>query len=206
VYSVFIVARVQIYREGIAALFASNSKFEVSGSAMCLSASLDAPANAVIVDCSAMSPSLLAQYCNSRTECPPVVAFGVPDNINVALALLEAGAMAYVGSESTAADLYNTVLGVIEESVLLPASVTSALLERLRARSSIGLVQTFRCLTPRELQVAELMAEHRSNKEIAVALGISLHTVKVHVHHVIQKLALDRRSEAQDTLMGVGLR
>jgi DNA-binding CsgD family transcriptional regulator len=50
------------------------------------------------------------------------------------------------------------------------------------------------------------MAEHRSNKEIAAALGISLHTVKVHVHHVIQKLALDRRSEARDTLMGVGLR
>jgi DNA-binding CsgD family transcriptional regulator len=49
------------------------------------------------------------------------------------------------------------------------------------------------------------MGSHRSNKEIAATLGISLHTVKVHVHHIIQKLELERRSEVRDTLTGIGL-
>ena len=204
-YSIFIVARVQIYREGITALFASSSKFEVSGSAICLSASMSTDAHAVIVDCSAISPGLLAQYCRSRTEQSPVIAFGVPDNINVALVLLEAGATAYLGEDSTASELYETVLAVLEGSALLPASVASALLDRLRARARMSLAQTFHCLTARELQVAELMGDHKSNKEIATALGISVHTVKIHVHHVIQKLALDHRSEARETLIGVGL-
>lgn len=52
--------------------------------------------------------------------------------------------------------------------------------------------------------MAELMSDHKSDKAIAVALGISTHTVKIHVHHVLEKLALNRRSEARNILMGVG--
>src|SRR5829696_2892791 len=91
-YFVFIVARAQIYREGISALFASSDIFEVSGSATCISASRDIQAHAMVVDYSAISAGLLAQYCRSLTERPPIIVFGVPDNLNVALALLEAGA------------------------------------------------------------------------------------------------------------------
>lgn len=66
--------------------------------------------------------------------------------------------------------------------------------------------QPFHCLTVREVQVAELMGEHKSNKEIAAELGISIHTVKVHVHHVIQKLELQRRSAIHDTLARIGVK
>jgi two-component system nitrate/nitrite response regulator NarL len=204
-YSIFIVARIQIYREGIAALFTSSGRFEVRGTATCLSAALHTRAHAVVADCSIISPRLLTQYWHSRSERSPIIVFGVPDNINVALALLEAGASAYVSDDSTAAELCDTVLAVIEGSAVLPAVVADALLGRLRERSMVGVAHTFRRLTARELQVAELMGDHRSNKEIAAVLGISVHTVKIHVHHVIEKLALDRRSEVRDTLIGVGL-
>jgi DNA-binding NarL/FixJ family response regulator len=159
----------------------------------------------MIIDYSAASPGLLAQYCRFRTARPPIVVFSVPDNLNVALALLEAGATAYLGEDSSATELYETVLAVIENNILIPSTLASALIERLRERSGMYAAQTFHCLTARELQVAELMGNHLSNKQIASALGISIHTVKIHVHHVIQKLALDRRSEARDALSGVGL-
>lgn len=50
-------------------------------------------------------------------------------------------------------------------------------------------------LTPRERQVSRLVAQGCSNKEIASAFGISLATVKNHVHRILGKLKLQRRSQ-----------
>jgi DNA-binding NarL/FixJ family response regulator len=123
----------------------------------------------------------------------------------VALALLEAGATAFVSDDSTVDDLHHEVLAVLNGNASLPAAVTSALLDELRHRSSLGLPQTFQRLTPRELEVAELMSDHKTNRQIATALGISVHTVKVHAHQVIQKLALQHRGQTGEALRGVGL-
>ncbi len=50
-------------------------------------------------------------------------------------------------------------------------------------------------LTRRELQVMDLIAEGCSNKDIAVQLGIAIHTVKTHVHNLLLKLGLRTRLE-----------
>jgi len=50
-------------------------------------------------------------------------------------------------------------------------------------------------LTARERQVVALLSEGLSNKEIAVWLGVAVHTVKSHVHNVLEKLALRSRLE-----------
>jgi DNA-binding NarL/FixJ family response regulator len=51
-------------------------------------------------------------------------------------------------------------------------------------------------LTPRETQVYELLAEGRSNSEIARALFISEKTAKVHVRNVLHKLGVQNRTQA----------
>ena len=48
-------------------------------------------------------------------------------------------------------------------------------------------------LTPREYQVAMLVARGLSNKQVAYELGISYGTVKLHMHHIIRKLGVQRR-------------
>ncbi len=58
-----------------------------------------------------------------------------------------------------------------------------------RARSSLG-------ITERERQVLQLLADGRSNKEIAARLGLSPNTVKTHVAHLFEKLRVVRRTEA----------
>jgi DNA-binding NarL/FixJ family response regulator len=50
-------------------------------------------------------------------------------------------------------------------------------------------------LTRRELQVMDLIAEGCTNKDIAVQLGIAIHTVKTHVHNLLLKLGLRTRLE-----------
>ena len=49
-------------------------------------------------------------------------------------------------------------------------------------------------LTPREREVASLLAVGLRNKDIALALGIRLGTVKDHVHHILTKTGLDSRA------------
>lgn len=51
-------------------------------------------------------------------------------------------------------------------------------------------------LTPRELEIVELIAERLGNKQIAKRLSLSLYTVKNHVHNIVEKLQVEDRHEA----------
>ncbi|HEY6630817.1 MAG TPA: response regulator transcription factor [Rhizobiaceae bacterium] len=55
-------------------------------------------------------------------------------------------------------------------------------------------------LTSREIQVLEMAADGLQNKAIAADLGLSEHTVKVHLHNIISKLSVHNRTEAADKL------
>ena len=60
-------------------------------------------------------------------------------------------------------------------------------------------------LTPRELTTLRLMADGRSNKEIANELGISERTVKTHLGHLFEKLGVTSRTEAAKVAARRGL-
>jgi DNA-binding NarL/FixJ family response regulator len=61
-------------------------------------------------------------------------------------------------------------------------------------------------LTTREREVLELIDEGLSNKQIAQHLSIELPTVKNHVHHILGKLGVHRRTEAAALARAVGTR
>ena len=67
-----------------------------------------------------------------------------------------------------------------------------------RALSSLG-------ITERERQVLQLLADGRSNKEIAAQLGLSPNTVKTHVARLFEKLRVARRTEAIQLARELGL-
>jgi len=56
-------------------------------------------------------------------------------------------------------------------------------------------------LTPRESEVARLLADRSSNEEIAGKLGISVHTVRRHCERVLSKLAINTRNRVRTTLL-----
>jgi DNA-binding NarL/FixJ family response regulator len=99
---------------------------------------------------------------------------------------LKAGAKAYVLKDITASALIACIHDVLAGKTYLAPTAAAKLAE------GVARVQ----LTPRELATLRLMADGRSNKEIAGELGISERTVKTHLGHLFEKLGVTSRTEA----------
>ena len=99
---------------------------------------------------------------------------------------LKAGAKAYVLKDITADDLIACIHDVLAGKTYLAPSAAAKLAE------GVARVQ----VTPRELSTLRLMADGKSNKEIANSLGISERTVKTHLGHLFEKLGVTSRTEA----------
>lgn len=99
---------------------------------------------------------------------------------------LKAGAKAYVLKDITADDLIACIHDVLAGKTYLAPAAAAKLAEGLAH------VQ----VTPRELSALRLMADGKSNKEIANTLAISERTVKTHLGHLFEKLGVTSRTEA----------
>ena len=99
---------------------------------------------------------------------------------------LKAGAKAYVLKDISADGLVACVRDVLAGKTYLAPAAAAKLAE------GVTRVQ----LTPRELATLRLMADGKSNKEIAQGLGISDRTVKTHLGHLFEKLGVTSRTEA----------
>lgn len=107
-------------------------------------------------------------------------------------------------SELTAASLADTLARVGRGEAPVPASLAHGLLSRLRSVESEPIRRQF-LLTPRELEVLELLVEGLSNKEIARRLSMSEHGVKRHVGAVLAKLNCPNRTVAVAFVLQKGL-
>jgi two-component system NarL family response regulator len=99
---------------------------------------------------------------------------------------LKAGAKAYVLKDISANDLIGCIRDVLAGKTYLAPSAAAKLAE------GVTRVQ----LTPREMATLRLMADGKSNKEIAGELSISERTVKTHLGHLFEKLGVTSRTEA----------
>lgn len=99
---------------------------------------------------------------------------------------LRAGAKAYVLKDISAEALVACIRDVLAGKTYIAPAAAAKLAE------GVARVQ----LTPRELSSLRLMADGRTNKEIAGHLGISERTVKTHLGHLFEKLGVTTRTEA----------
>ena len=112
------------------------------------------------------------------------------------LELVNAGVSGFVMKDASFDDFVATVRAVAAGDKVLPPRMTESLFAQIakesRGRKPQEVLEAVR-MTPRELEVIELIAEGLSNKEIAQRLNIAAHTVKSHVRNVMEKLALHTR-------------
>jgi two-component system NarL family response regulator len=112
-----------------------------------------------------------------------LTTYDTDDDISRAL---KAGAKAYVLKDISADALIACIHDVLAGKTYLAPAAAAKLAE------GVTRIQ----LTPRELTTLRLMADGKSNKEIANELGISERTVKTHLGHLFEKLAVTSRTEA----------
>jgi two-component system response regulator NreC len=104
---------------------------------------------------------------------------------------LAAGAKGYLLKDSADVDLYRAVEAVANgKSFFSPAIANTLLEDYMRQLQQRGLEDSYDLLTDREKEVLQLVAEGRSNKEVATALNLSTATVETHHTHIMQKLDL----------------
>jgi len=109
---------------------------------------------------------------------------------------LTAGAKGYLLKDSAEADVLRAVHAVAQGRTYFTPSIAHTLLEDyMRRLQQEGLQDRYDLLTDREREVLQLLAEGRSNKEVATLLGLSIHTVDTHRTNFMQKLSLHNTAE-----------
>ncbi|TVR22347.1 MAG: DNA-binding response regulator [Anaerolineaceae bacterium] len=104
---------------------------------------------------------------------------------------LQAGAISYLFKDISIDELAETIRKAYAGQSVLAPEVTKLLIQLTRTPSP----QEFN-LTPRELEVLELLSQGLNNKEIAEKLILSRSTIKFHVSSILSKLSVSTRTEA----------
>ena len=127
---------------------------------------------------------------------PGVIVLSMHADESYIIRALSAGARAYLLKSATDEDLLPAMRAAAAGKPFFSPAVTGVLVEdyvrRLQAR---GQADSFDLLTDREKEVLQLLAEGRSNKEVAVQLNVGLSTVETHRANLMQKLNLHNTAE-----------
>ena len=192
---VVIVSDVTLYREGLAASLARDGRLRVvalAGSADVLPVISRNPPDALLLDGAMERYLSLARKV--RTVAPElrIVGFGISGGADQLVDCAEYGLAAFVGSGGSLDELVAAVLASLRGELACSPKVTALMCERL-ATLAAG-TQRPAVLTRREREIAVLVGQGLSNKEIAIDLHIGPSTVKNHVHSILEKLNVRRRS------------
>jgi RNA polymerase sigma factor (sigma-70 family) len=125
---------------------------------------------------------------NSATA---VVMLSMHSDESYVLRALKAGARAYLLKDSAESDLVRAIHAVAEGKSYFSPAVSKVLLEDyVRKLQRAGVEDSFELLTSREREILQLVAEGKSNKEVAHLLNLSVYTVETHRSNLMQKLNL----------------
>lgn len=109
---------------------------------------------------------------------------------------LSSGARGYLLKDSAESDLIRAVRTVREGKPFFSPEISQTLLEDyLRQLQERGVSDSYDLLTDREKEVLQLLAEGKSNKEVATVLNLSPYTVETHRTRIMQKLNLHNTAE-----------
>jgi DNA-binding NarL/FixJ family response regulator len=160
--------------------------------------------NVVLIDIRADAASSAGRVVQKLPQSTPLIAICVRDTPGDIGRCAELCAVAFLPLRSSLGEL----LSLIDEhcthyAVSKPPRVAAALMVRcsLGGTLAIGASQPG-SLTPRERQIAAMLAAGHANAEIASSLGVSVSTVKNHVHSMLTRLGFRRRGQCAAWYLG----
>jgi len=196
-----ILSPVGLYREALARSLWRDVRFEVAAVAAGVGEALDVleaiEADMVLVDTRMPDGANAVRALTAAAPQVKLVALSVDEVEREVIAFAEAGASGYVALDGSMEDLAAVVESVERGEVLCSPGMAAKLFRRVATLSRERRLEPIdEKLTARELDVLRLIEEGLANKEIATELSIELPTVKNHVHRILEKLHVHRRTEA----------
>jgi two-component system, NarL family, response regulator NreC len=135
------------------------------------------------------------QICVKETP-SAIVFLSMHSDEGYVLKALKSGARGYLLKDSAEQDLISAVKTVSEGKAFFSPAISKMLVEDyVRQMHERKIEDSYDLLTTREREVLQLLAEGRSNKEVANVLDLSLHTVETHRGNIMQKLNLHSGAE-----------
>ena len=192
----------EVVRQGLVALLDRREGFQVVAQAGTVAESIEAARrhqpDIVVMDVRLPDGSGI-EACREiralRPETRVVMLTSYPDEEAV-LSAIVAGASGYLLKQIRARDLVSALESVGRGESLLDPAVTERVLERIRRMATGALTDELAQLTAQEQKILMLVAEGKTNKEIAVEVYLSDKTVKNYVSSILAKLNLERRAQA----------
>ena len=192
----------EVVREGLVALLSRRDEFQVVAEAGTVAESLASvrrfEPDLVVMDVRLPDGSGIEACREIRSEFPStrvVMLTSYPDEEAVLSAIL-AGASGYLLKQIRGRDLVTALEAVGRGDSLLDPAVTERVLERVRRIANGDERDELSELTAQERKILRLVADGKTNKEIAAEVFLSDKTVKNYVSSILSKLNLQRRAQA----------
>jgi len=201
-----------LFRKGLRALLEDQEDMEVVGEAADGAQAVErvraAKPDVVLMDihmpvCNGIEATRLVKSEWPETK---IIALTVSDEDEDLFEAIKSGASGYLLKDLRPEELFDLVRGVLRGETPISPAVAGKLLSEFRRRPWKDPTATAGWdLTPRELEVLQLVTEGLSNAEIAARLFIVEGTVKNHLHNILEKLHLENRLQAATYAIREGL-
>ena len=191
-----------VVRKGLRLLLESHPGFEVVADAAdgrgAVALAEEHTPDVVVMDVA--MPSLngieAARQITARLPHTAVVFLSMHSDESYVLRALKSGGRGYLLKDSAEADLINAVRAVTEGKSFFSPAISKMMMEdHMRELRERQIEDSYELLTTREREVLQLLAEGKSNKEVAAVLNLSLYTVETHRGNILQKLDLHSGAE-----------
>jgi two-component system, NarL family, response regulator DegU len=212
----------ELFQDGLQRMLSLEPDLEVVGKA--------ANGREVIELCSRLHPDLVlmdvrmpemdgleaTRRIKSELPTTSVLILTTYDDPDYLFEAIMAGAAGYVLKDASRHEIIDAVHRTLSGEHLLDGDLAVQLIQRLGSESrnprespptpqERGFALTVEVLTPREVEVLQLLAWGKTNKQIAEQLVVSTATVKVHMHHLIGKLGVSDRTQVVVRAIEMGL-
>ena len=192
----------EVVRQGLVAMLSRRPNFQVVAEAGTAAEAVEMARkfepDLVVMDVRLPDGSGIEACREIRAEFPAtrvVILTSYPDEEAVLSAII-AGASGYLLKQIRGRDLVSALESVGRGESLLDPAVTEKVLERVRRIATGGATDELAQLTSQEQKILLLVAEGKTNKEIAADVFLSDKTVKNYVSSILAKLNLERRAQA----------
>jgi DNA-binding NarL/FixJ family response regulator len=191
-----------VMRKGLRLLLERQPDFEVVGET--------ADGRETVESCDTLKPDVVvldiampnlngieaARQIAAKLPHTSIVILSMHSDESYVLRALKAGARAYLLKDSAETDLINAIRAVSDGKAFFSPAISKMLADDyVRRLQQRGVEDSYELLTMREREILQLLAEGKTNKEVANLLNLSLYTVETHRGNILQKLNLHSAPE-----------